>query len=89
MWLVWSSADDICNLFKNKEDAIKEYERAKKWHEDMFDGEFDGDEHVVLAKVEKNFYSGDTGEPVVDYDEDGNEYEKDDETYWGWHEDTY
>ncbi len=87
MWIVWSDTDDLCGIFRKEEEALKEYEHQKQWHEDNFDGEFYGDEHVVLAKVKRNFYCHDTKEPVIDYDDDGKEFEKDDETYWGWKED--
>jgi hypothetical protein len=88
MWMVWCHDDGLVIITENKELAEQKYEETKKWYKDSFDGEFTTDEHVVLAKVEKQFYSHDTGEEVFEEDEDGNEVETID-TYWGWNEDTF
>lgn len=88
MWLVWSYDDGVTMITVDKDKAIKEYEELKQSYIDSFDGEFNGDEHVILAKVEKRFYCADTGEPMIDYDDNGNEFETGD-TYWDWREDEY
>jgi hypothetical protein len=87
MWLVWSNDDGIIITTENKEEAIEEYEKAKQYYKDSFDGEFYGDEHVILAKIEKQFYSYDTKEPVTEEDDEGNEIETGD-TYWDWREES-
>lgn len=86
MWMVWTDEDGLCGIFDTKEEAEKEYEVQKKAYKNAFDGEFYGNEHVVLAEVKKNFYSYDTKNPAIDYDEDGEEFETGD-TYWDWKED--
>lgn len=88
MWLVWSYDDGIVITTESKEVAEREYEETKMWYKDSFDGEFNADEHVILAKVEKDFYSKDTKKPVYEEDEKGNEIPTGD-TYWDWQEDIY
>lgn len=89
MWIVWSRDDGVLCITDDREKAVSEYEETKQWYKDMFDGEFDGDERVILAKVEKVFCCHDTGKPVIEYDDEGNEIELKDETYWDWKEDTF
>ncbi len=88
MWIVYSDIDGMSLMTDDKEKALKEYEELKRHYKDSFDGEFSTDEQVVLAKVERNFYSADTGERVVEEDENGEEYLTKD-TYWDWKEDIY
>ena len=88
MWMVWSKEEGLIITTNDREKAEKEYEESKKWYKDTFDDEFTTDEHVILAKVESQFYSEDTGETVYEEDEDGNKIPTKD-TYWDWREKTY
>lgn len=87
MWMVWSNDSGLIVITNNKVEAMKEYEKEKQWYKYSFDHEFYGDKRIVLAKVERDFYSHDTGNPVIDYDDEGNEVERNGETYWDWKED--
>lgn len=86
MWMVWSHDEGLVITTDNREQAELEYEKSKQWYKNSFDGEFYTDEHVILAKVEKQFYSADTGKPIIEEDENGEEIESTD-TYWEWRED--
>lgn len=52
------------------------------------DGEFSGDEMIVIAQVEKRFYSDDTLKPVLKEDDNGNECDTGD-AYWEFREVDY
>ena len=90
MWLVYDNENGLVGIFDKKEEAEKEYQHSKKLMKDYvdIDGEFVRGERLVLAKVEKQMYSYDTKEPVIEEDEEGNEYETKD-TYWNWKEESY
>ena len=87
MWIVCTGGDGICGIFRTREEAEKEYEKQKKFYEP--EDEVYGDERVILAKIEKQVYVRDTGEKVIDYDEEGNEFECKDLTYWEYKEEVY
>ncbi|MDF2854254.1 MAG: hypothetical protein K0Q87_105 [Neobacillus sp.] len=86
MWMVWSHDNGLVLTTDNKQEAEKVYDEEKQWYKNSFDDEFTTDEHVVLAKIEKQFYSEDTKQPVYEEAEDGEEIETGD-TYWDWKED--
>jgi hypothetical protein len=69
---------------------MKEYEKCKERQEEWLyqNGEFSGDERVILAEVKKHFYSDDTGKPVIKEDDSGNEVLTGD-TYWEFKEDEF
>jgi hypothetical protein len=84
MWMVWSDDQGLCGIFDNRDEALKEYESLMESHIDSFDGEFAGEERVVLSKIERQLYCYDTRRPVVDGDG-----VKTGDTYWDWDEDKY
>ena len=88
MWMVWSYDEGVICQTDNKDEALECYENAKKGYVEGFDGEFYTNEQVIMAKVEKNFYSHDTGKTVYEENEQGEEVATTD-TYWDWKEDTY
>jgi hypothetical protein len=90
MWIVWDNEYGLMCMTVDRNEALREYERCKESARDYVDsnGEFDSNESVILAKVEKHFYSYDTGRLVIVEDEDGKETETKD-TYWDWKEDAY
>lgn len=90
MWIVYNNIDGVYRLFDNRKDAEKEYQEVKEQMKDYvdIDGMFSRKERLVLAKVQKQTYSYDTKEPVMEEDEEGNEIETKD-TYWGWKEENY
>ncbi|RYI30479.1 hypothetical protein EVU96_08685 [Bacillus infantis] len=90
MWIVYEYENGVVYQGDNYEEAVKEYESYKEQTKDWVaqDNEFTSDENVILAKVEKHFYSQDTNKPVMEEDEKGNEYPTKD-TYWEFKEDIY
>lgn len=89
MWMVHTYDEGLIGIFDTYEEALKEYKIQKEAVEDYVRGEneFSSDECVVLAKVEKHFYSYDTKKPVMIEDDEGNEQPTKD-TYWDFKEDT-
>jgi hypothetical protein len=88
MWLVYDWSDGLIGLFDTEEEALQTYEEYKDLNQSAFDGEFEGGEEVIIAKVNKRFYASDTGNPVLKEDEEGNEYPTID-TWWEWKEDVH
>ena len=82
MWMVYDWSEGLIGYYDTEEEAMKIYDEYKGSNELACDGEFYGDEDIVVAKVRKRFYSEDTGEPVEAEDDKG-------DTYWAWKEDTY
>lgn len=89
MWLVHTHDEGLIGVFDSYEEALNEYKEQKESVRDYVRGEneFTSDELVILAKVERRFYSYDTKEPVMEEDDNGNEYPSKD-TYWDFEEDT-
>lgn len=88
MWMVWSNENGMIVTTDCKEEALKAYADEMQWYKDNLDGGFNTDEHVILSKIEKQLYSFDTKNPVLEEDDDGNEIETSD-TYWDWKEDVF
>lgn len=90
MWMVWDDENGLIGIFEKYEKALTEYEKCKEFCKDYLyqNGEFSGDERVVLAKLEKQFHSFDTGKPTMKEDDKGNEKPTGD-TYWDWKEIKY
>lgn len=90
MWMVFAYDEGLIGIFDTYEDALKEYKIQKESVEDYVRGENEilSDECVVLAKIEKHFYSFDTNQPVMVEDDEGNEQYTND-TYWDFKEDTF
>ena len=80
MWIVYDWSDGLIGIFNDYEKAEKEYEEYKKHNKEQVDGEFDGGEEVILAKIDKRFYVYDTKKPVPS--STGN-------TFWKWKEDKF
>jgi hypothetical protein len=87
MWVVYDSMEGLVCVTDDYNKALEEYEHYKESYKDYVrdNGEYSGDEQVILAEVKKNFFSYDTKEPVIEYDDDGNEVDTGD-TYWNWKE---
>ncbi len=90
MWIVYDYEDGLVGIFEDNVKAQEEYEacvnNAKEYVER--DGQFNLDERIILAKVERQTYGHETDEKVIEYDDNGEEMETD-ENYWGWKEDIY
>lgn len=90
MWIVWDYETGLIGTYESYDAALKDYKDAVSAVERCVreKGEFSTDEQVIIAKVEKHFYSFDTGEDVMKYDEKDNEIPTGD-TYWDFKEDDY
>lgn len=80
MWIVYDWSDGLVGIFNDYEKAEKEYQEYKKHNKEQVDGEFEGDEEVILARIDKRFYVYDTKIPVPSSAEN---------TYWEWKEDKF
>lgn len=80
MWIVYDWSDGLVGIFNDYEKAEKEYQEYKKHNKEQVDGEFNGDEEVIIAKIDKRFYVYDTKRPVPTSPEN---------TYWEWKEDKF
>jgi hypothetical protein len=74
MWVVVDYQEGLIGVYPFRKDAEKAYNKQKQKNIRQFDGEFNHEEDVILAKVENRFYSVDTGDyehgkPVWDWDE--------------------
>ncbi len=87
-WIVYDWSDGLVCIVDSYEKAEKEYQTYKKHNQTYSDGEFDGDEEVIIAKIDKRFYARDTNEPVMKEDENGKEVPSSD-NYWEWKEDKF
>lgn len=90
MWIVYSNDQGMEGIYADYCDALDAYEKSKSDLERYVreDGEFSTDELVVIAKIEKQFYSFDTFKPVMQEKDDGSEQETGD-SYWDFKEDDY
>lgn len=90
MWMVYDNENGLVGVFDEYDEALSKYEKCKATCEDWVheDGEFSTDETVILAKVEKYLYSYDTGDPVKEENENGEEVNTGD-TYWDFKEIAY
>lgn len=81
-WIVHDYEEGLVMITDDHEEAEREYELYKEETTDYVrnKGEFSGDERVILARIEKDFHSFDTGEPVEGESK---------ETYWDTKEDIY
>ncbi len=79
MWIVWDDDEGLVCITDEYDEAVKEYNKCKVGLQQLVneDGEFRGNEQCVLARIERNFYSHDTGEAVPG---------KDGDTYFEWKE---
>jgi hypothetical protein len=88
MWIVYDWSDGLIGIFDNYEEAEKQYNEYKEDNTYQFDGEFDGGEEVILAKIKKRFYANDTREPVKMSDDEGIKHLTGN-TWWEWKEDIF
>jgi uncharacterized protein YbaR (Trm112 family) len=88
MWMVYDWSDGLVCIVDSYEEAEKQYQEYKKLSQTYHDGEFDGAEEVIIAKIDKRFYARDTEKPVMLEDEEGNETPTGD-TWWEWKEDKF
>ncbi|QDX94326.1 hypothetical protein EEL30_19795 [Brevibacillus laterosporus] len=90
MWMVYDQMEGIICVTDDKQEALRDYEKQKESYKKyvQWDGEFQGDERVILALIKKDFFSDVTKNPEIIYDEDDNEVLTGD-TYWDWKETTY
>ncbi|MGG1444881.1 hypothetical protein ABE354_23095 [Brevibacillus laterosporus] len=87
MWMVYDQIEGLISITDDEQEALRDYEKQKEDNKKYVqkDGEFQGDERVILALIKKDFFCEDTGKPEINYDEDGNEVLASD-TYWEWKE---
>ncbi|MFA4132551.1 MULTISPECIES: hypothetical protein [unclassified Brevibacillus] len=87
MCIVYSNDEGLDGIYTDYEEALKAYEGAKSDLERYVreNGEFSTDELVVIARIDKQFFSIDTFKPVMKEDEQGNEVDTGD-TYWNFKE---
>ena len=87
--MVYDNEDGLIGIFDSYEKALHEYNLCKEVQKEYVqrNNEFTTDEIIVIAKVERQFYGYETNEKVVDYDENGEEFETVDNS-WDWKEDT-
>lgn len=89
MWIVGTHEDSFFSIHKTKEDALRDYEERKEFYSPVGDEIIDIESRVILAKVEKYVRYVDTGKPVIDVDDNGEEFERDDLTYADFKEANY
>lgn len=89
MWIVGTHEDRFFSIHKTKEDALKDYEERKKFYSPVGDEIKDIESMVILAKVKKHVKYIDTGKPVIDVDDNGDEFERHDATYVDFKETDY
>ncbi|ARW58437.1 hypothetical protein [Bacillus phage Tavor_SA] len=82
MWMVHDYEEGVVLITDNYEEALKEYEKyvesAKDWVQEN-GCEFDGEERVILAKLERQAYGSATGRTIS-----GSTYDE-----WDWKEEKY
>lgn len=80
MWLVYDSEEKLVLVTNSYSEALAEYELLKNSWKDFIDenNEFNGDERVILARIEKDFYPYETDEETPEGD-----------NYWDWEESIY
>lgn len=80
MWLVYDSDEGLVIVTDDYEEALAEYNELKKAWKDYVSkrDEFNGDERVILARIEKDFHSYETDEKAPEGD-----------NYWDWEESIY
>ncbi|MFB0831404.1 hypothetical protein ACEU2D_17605 [Brevibacillus laterosporus] len=90
MWMVYDHLEGLISITDDEQEAFRDYEKQKENNKKYVqeDGEFQGDERVILALIKKDFFCDDTEKPEVVYDEDDNEVSTGD-TYWEWKEIAY
>ncbi|HDR5274824.1 TPA: hypothetical protein QCS28_002024 [Bacillus thuringiensis] len=82
MWMVHDYEEGVVLITDNHEKALKEYEKHVKSAKGCVQEngcEFDGEERVVLAKVERQTYGAPTGKTIP-----GSTWDE-----WDWKEDKY
>lgn len=80
MWIVYDWSEGLIGIFETYKEAEKEYQAYKQHNKDQIDGEFYGEEEVILAKINKRLYAYDTKKHIplsVEH------------TYWDWKEDEF
>jgi hypothetical protein len=90
MWIVYDWSDGFVGEYDNYEEALKVYKELCKLNKDYVsnDGEFDGSEQTILARIDKQMYSYDTKKPVIKENDNGEDVETKD-TYWDWKEEIH
>ncbi|WP_242249325.1 hypothetical protein [Bacillus cereus group sp. BfR-BA-01328] len=82
MWMVHDYEEGMVLITEDHEEALKKYKKyvkSVKGYVQDNDCEFEGDERVVLAKVERQTYAQATGRKVP-----GSTWDE-----WDWKEDKY
>ena len=76
LWIVHDSVEGLVCVHDDYGIALKEYEKCKAEQEfAVADGEgYEGDQRVILAEVKRDYRVVDTGNPVIQVDNNGNEY---------------
>jgi hypothetical protein len=79
MYLVYDSEEKLIMVTNNYDEAKETYEERKELWKDLVsdNGEFYGDERVILAEIKADFFSYETDNKAPD----GN-------YYWDWEEKT-
>ncbi|MEF2965060.1 hypothetical protein V3851_04385 [Paenibacillus sp. M1] len=81
-WVVFSHEEGLIGIFDNYDEALKEYKDSKDAYENYVyeNGEHDPNEDIILAAINKRFYSYDTKNPTEDSATT---------TYWDFKEDCF
>lgn len=91
MWMVFDSDEGLVGVYDNYTEAHTVYCKHVDGQQEASscdNGFVSGEERVILSKVYKQLYPSDTGEPVLEEDEEGNEFATKD-TYWELKEEIY
>lgn len=77
LWMVYDSEEGLIGIYEDLDVATKEYEKCKVDQEfTVADGVgFEGHERVILAEIKRDYRVVDTGEPIVEMNDDGEEHE--------------
>lgn len=86
MWIVGTHEDRFFSIHQNEKSALEDYDERKKFYSPIGDEIKNIESMVILAKVEKYVRYVNSKEPVIDVDENGEEFERDDENYINYEE---
>lgn len=89
MWIVWDWSEGLVGVYEKHYEAFNVYEELKALNKEIAQSECDlnGEERLILAKVEKQFYSFDTKKKMPVYFEGKEVYSP--YTYWDFKEESF
>lgn len=81
-WVVFSHENGLIGIYDDYDKAVADYEEQKKEYEEYVDnsGEHDENEDIILAVIDRRFYSYDT-KTLIEQDEG--------QTFWDFKEDRW